>query len=352
MAIPWDSIRSLLLLVGPILVPKLLAFYRASKNSRNRALPIQSIPVNVSVALTLLASLTILYLAKTIPYFAPENVFSKTESRLQIPVDVLFTRIASSRPNETLTAADHVLRSKFINLESRLLYLQFGPDVLSECPFCNSDEPRSYFYYAIPAIIWPHIVNTVAIAAVTSPTLTGRHGAQWRTYATIASGILGAVEVYLVSSYNYQVNSRALRLHQLDMFFWDMRTYRYAALAVLNAGLAYVLFLSSTNRAFGTPPSPAERVETANRALGAARGKLNALGIIRNTTVRDDELRTRVQHYWAHEVRLMGEVMEEREVVEGVNDALSNRIKIEDISRDAETYAQSVLQPLETKKEE
>jgi len=335
MAISWDSIRSLLLLVGPILIPKLLAFYRASKNSRNRALPIQSIPVNVSVALTLLASLTILYLAKTIPYFSPENVFSKTESRLQIPVDVLFTRIASSRPNETLTAADHVLRSKFVNLESRLLYLQFGPDVLSECPFCNSDEPRSYFYYAIPAIIWPHIVNTVAIAAVTSPTLTGRHGAQWRTYATIASGVLGALEVYLVSSYNYQLNSRALRLHQLDMFFWDMRTYRYVALAVLNAGLAYVLFLSSTNRAFGT-----------------ARAKLNALGIIRNTTVRDDELRTRVQHYWAHEVRLMGEVMEEREVVEGVNDALSNRIKIEDISRDAEMYAQSVLQPLEAKKEE
>ncbi|KAF3361137.1 Dolichyl pyrophosphate Glc1Man9GlcNAc2 alpha-1,3-glucosyltransferase [Verticillium dahliae VDG1] len=49
--------------------------------------------------------------------------------------------------------------------------------------------------------------------------------------------------------------------------------------------------------------------------------------------------------YWAHEVRIMGEVMEEREVVEGVNDAIgSGRVDIERIERDAEEYARSVLQ--------
>ena len=42
----------------------------------------------------------------------------------------------------------------------------------------------------------------------------------------------------------------------------------------------------------------------------------------------------------------MGEVMEDREVVDGVNDALSNRIKIQDITNDAEQYSQTVLQPL------
>jgi hypothetical protein len=43
----------------------------------------------------------------------------------------------------------------------------------------------------------------------------------------------------------------------------------------------------------------------------------------------------------------MGEVMEEREVVEGVNDALSNRIDVSSITRDADGYAQNVLQNLQ-----
>jgi hypothetical protein len=38
-------------------------------------------------------------------------------------------------------------------------------------------------------------------------------------------------------------------------------------------------------------------------------------------------------------------MMEDREVVEGVNDALLNRIDIAGIERDAEAYAKAVLMP-------
>jgi hypothetical protein len=86
----------------------------------------------------------------------------------------------------------------------------------------------------------------------------------------------------------------------------------------------------------------------ANRALQNVKSKLNALGIVKNTTIRDEDLRSRGQAYWLHEVRLMREVMEEREVIEGVNDALSNRVNIQAVTRDAETYAESVLEPLRT----
>lgn len=158
--------------------------------------------------------------------------------------------------------------------------------------------------------------------------------------------MLGALEIYFVSSFNYQGNSRALRLNEIEMFYWSMRNYRLIAMAALNAGLAWVLFLSSTNRAFATPPSTAERVEQVNRGLITVKSKMNALGIVRNTALRDEDLRSRTHAYWTHEVRLMGEVMEDRDVIEGVNDALSNRIRIQDITRDAESYAQNVLQPV------
>ena len=125
-----------------------------------------------------------------------------------------------------------------------------------------------------------------------------------------------------------------------------MRSYRYVALAALDAAIAFVLYLSATNRAFVQSPSPAERIEQVNRALTAVRSKVNAVGIVKNTIMRDEDLRSRSQAYWQHEVRIMGEVMEEREVIDGVNDALSNRIDIQNITRDAETYTQNVLRPV------
>lgn len=342
------SIRSLAIFFGPILIPKAISYYRSLRAaSRNHNLPIRPTPPSVRLALLILLAFVTVCIIKSLPVFAPENLFTATDSRLQIPVDVLFNRILAGRPDNVLTRRDEALRGKFVNLESRLLYFQYGPAVLAECPFCNSDDPRSYFYYAVPSLIWPHIANLFVLAFVTSPSLTGRHGASWRSFTTIAAGCLALLDIYLVNSYNPQVNARATRLRDIDFFFWSMRTYRLLALATLDAGLGCLLFLSSTNRAFVQLPSTAERIEGVNRGLMAVKSKLSALGIVKNTALRDEELRQRSQAYWTHEVRLMSEVMEEREVIEGVNDALSNRINIQEITRDANAYAENVVQPLQ-----
>jgi hypothetical protein len=267
----------------------------------------------------------------------------RTQSRLQIPTDVLFTRLSALRPDNGLTDSDTALRAKFVNLESRLLYLQFGPEVLAECPFCNSDDPRSYFYYALPGLLAPHLRNLVVLSIATSNFMTGPDGSKWRTATVIASAVLAAFDVYAVNTYNYQLNSRATRLLDVEFFFWAMRFYRLAFFGLLNGVFAVLLYLSSTNRLFASPPSPAERVEAVTRQLLMTKSKLNAMGIVKNTSIRDEELREHAQAYWMHEGRLMREVMEEREVIEGVNDALSNRIQIAAISRDAETYASNIL---------
>lgn len=279
-----------------------------------------------------------------VPGLAPENVFARTQSRLQIPTDVLFNRLASLRD---LTAADQALRAKFVNLESRLLYLQFGPEVLAECPFCNAEDPRSYFYYALPGLLVSHLVNLVIVSLATSDLVAGTHGPKWRATAAVTCGLAAVLDVYLTNSYNYQANARATRLSEVDMFFWTSRLYRYLGLAALDSLVAFLLYLSSTNRAFVTPPSAAARVATVTRQLQATKSRLNAVGIIKNTATRDEELRARTQAYWQHEGRLMREVMEEREVVEGVNDALQNRVNIQDITRDADDYALNVLPRME-----
>jgi hypothetical protein len=233
-----------------------------------------------------------------------------------------------------------------VNLESRLLYLQFGPDVLGQCPFCSADEPKTYFYYALPAILWPHVLNLIILSIVTSSAWTGRHGAAWRPMVTLAAFAIAALDVYLVSSYAYQSNARATRLVDLDFFYWTLRICRHLALTFLDAGLGWILWLSSTNRAFAQLPSPAEQVEVANRSLRQSMGKLRALGILKNTALRDEELRETSRAYWNHEVMIMANAMEEREVVEGMNDALSNRIDISRVTRDADMYSHDVIGPV------
>ncbi|KAK7977550.1 hypothetical protein PG988_005040 [Apiospora saccharicola] len=346
MAIPvsWGTIKSLLLFFGPMLLPKAIGYYRTLRaGPAAQGLRIRRISPQVARTLYALAITVLVYLMVSLPFFAPENLFVRTQSRLQIPTDVLFTRLTSLRPGNALTDVDQALRAKFVNLESRLLYLQFGPDILADCPFCNSEDPRSYFYYAFPALLAPHLLNLAILSVATSDWLSGREGPRWRTTVVMTSLVIAALDVYLVHSYNYQANSRATRPQDIDMHYWDMRTYRAVALALINAAFAALLYLSSTNRAFAAPPDPAERVEAATRSLILTKSKINAVGIIKNTSTRDAELRRRVEDYWTHEGALMREVMEEREVIEGVNDALENRINIDAISRDAETYATNML---------
>ncbi|KAB5582703.1 hypothetical protein GE09DRAFT_1211338 [Coniochaeta sp. 2T2.1] len=339
--ISWGTIKSLLLFFGPLLLPKAISYYRSIKSgSAQRGLAIRPLSPTAFRALLALLLVSLVFLLKTLPVLAPENIFRTTQSRLQTPSDVLFNRLSVLRP---LSAQDTTLRSRFVNLESRLLYLQFGPDALSTCPFCTSDEPRSYFFYALPAILAPHLFNLAVLAFSTSATFSGREAASWRRAATLAAVTLAAADVYLVSTYPYQTNARALTLDKIDFFFWTARARRYVCLALLDFGLGCLLYLSSTNRAFVVPPTPAERVETAIRILAGAKSKLSAVGIVKNTALRDEELRGRTQAYWAHEGVVMRDVMEEREVVEGVNDALANRIDIRGIERDAETYAANVL---------
>ncbi|KAG6020652.1 hypothetical protein E4U41_002771, partial [Claviceps citrina] len=181
-ALPWESIRSLLICFAPFLLPKAISWYRSLRASTtSHGLPIQPTPPGVRLGLGLLFALSAVYLVQTLPPFAPENLFLGTQSRLQIPVDVLFSRVStllrrggnSSSSNEdnsnsnyihALTRSDLALRAKFVNLESRLLYLQFGPAVLADCPFCHVDDPSSYFHYALPSILWAHLANLIVIA--------------------------------------------------------------------------------------------------------------------------------------------------------------------------------------------
>lgn len=123
-----------------------------------------------------------------------------------------------------------------------------------------------------------------------------------------------------------------------------MRTFRSLAIALTSALLAALLWASATNRIFTVPPTAAERMEASLKTLDGARGRLSATAIVRNAVARDEGLRRRGEGYWRREGVVMGEVMGEREVVEGLRGALeSGRVGIGRVEEDARRYVEGIM---------
>jgi len=162
--------------------------------------------------------------------------------------------------------------------------------------------------------------------------------------ATLVGCVVAVLDVYMFQSYEWKANSLATRASELQFFYWQMRTARGLAIALVDAGLAGLLWASSTNRIFVHAASSAERLEAVTRILETTRGKLGAVGIVRNVTARDEALRKKGEQYWKREVDIMGEVMDEKEVVDGIRGALqSGRVHVGAIEEEARKYAESVI---------
>ncbi|KAL0263467.1 bifunctional chorismate synthase/riboflavin reductase [NAD(P)H] aro2 [Diplodia seriata] len=343
-AITLSGLKSLLIFFGPMLLPKAIQLYRSIRSSSNNPHGrIRPIPPAVAASLNLLYAFAIFAFVASLPYFAPENVFQTTSSRLQIPTDTLFVRLGKLRP---LNAVDEALRSKFVNLESRLLYLVYGPSVLATCPFCTSDEPSSYFYYALPSILAPHLLHLAVLGLVTSWTVSGPEGSRWRIWASLLGVTLAALEVYTIGTYDHKQNATALRLNDIEPLYWRMRTLRCVGFALMDGLLGYAMYLTSTNRWLVMPPTTSERIEENTRIIESLRGKLSMLGAMKNTVARDKGLRERNAAYWVDEGQYMGEIFEDREVVDGMQNALE-RVNVEMIESQAGGMADSIVNVME-----
>lgn len=155
---------------------------------------------------------------------------------------------------------------------------------------------------------------------------------------------LALSESYLTGAGNWKANARVIRAEDLNHFHWNMRIWRGIGIAIADAALAAFLWASSTNRMFVIPPTTAERMESAIKVLENARGRLGALGIMRNVVARDEGLRRKVEGYWRKEGQVMTEVMDEREVVEGMRSALgSGRIGVTQVEEEARRFADGIV---------
>lgn len=322
-----DSFMSIFIFVasrwGPQYYYKIKAWYYQQGPPK----AIRPSPPDAQRALNLLTITVIVALINTLPYFAPLEIFSLTQSRLQIPTDVLSTRLSSlSTPPGTLSASHTSLLENLHSLESRLRYFQYGPSVMADCKFCKAEDPESYFLYAAPAILGPHILHSFVLLLCTSGYFAGLEARRFRTAAIYAAITFAAVELLLTRSYNHQTNALATRISEVYPFFWRWRVIRSVGFAAISTVFGFLLYLKSTHRNFVEPPPAYIAADNASQRLHGLRAKIGTLSILRNTINRDSGLRSLYNECWANESRVISEVMEDREVLESINRASELRL--------------------------
>ncbi|KAI9789688.1 MAG: hypothetical protein M1816_005863 [Peltula sp. TS41687] len=346
--VSWATLKTLLFTLGPLLLPKLLTLIasirRSSSTHPNAPASTRPIPLQPKRALNILFVSALLSLLSTLPIppLQPRNIFHQTSSRLQIPTDVLFTRLSSLH---RLTASDQLLKSKLTSLDSRLLYLTHGPDPLIHCAFCTPEHPKTHLYYSLPAILTPHLAHIAALGLATSSLLAGPDAATWRTQATVAGVALAAAEVWARATYDVRANARATRVAELDAFHWRVLVLRGVAFAVVDMVLAGVVWLTATNRAWGwrRPEGAEERLERVVAGLERTGKTLQAVGIVRNAVLRSEGLSAVARNYWVREGRVLREVFEEEDEVRDAQRRVLERVHLGPVEWEAGRYVEELV---------
>lgn len=334
-----SSIFQIFLFAGPWLFPRALAFYRSIRSgNQGPNTTVRPPPPHVQRCLNILFGGVLVCLVLTLPYFATPNVFKETGSRLGLPTKLLQSRLHALREGNLapleqlfLEKMDQEPQKWNAPKDTALLYAAYGPEVVLQCPFCSPEQPNTYLYYALPAIMGWHMVHIFLLGAITSTFCSGSEGARWRTYATIAGVALAAGEFYMTYTYNWELNGLMRRLEDVDWFYWDMRMWRQLAFAAIDGLLGWFLWLTSTNRWLVKPATITEQLSEATNTLADSYTQINIVSSLRNAIVRDTELRATQEEYWLLAAREAQSIESEREVIDARNIAMSrmdiNRLK-------------------------
>ncbi|GFF37734.1 hypothetical protein IFM46972_05315 [Aspergillus udagawae] len=348
LGISFATIKSLLIFFAPIIIPRAINFYRSFQVAvASRPTP-RPIPQATRRALNVLFVTILLCFLLSLPFnpHAPSpSIFTLTRSRINTPTDIIFSRLARFRPDNTLSETDNLLRSKFTSVVARRVYLRYGPDALTSCEYCSLDNLKTYLLYYLPFnTLVPHLLHMVLVGLVTSAPFAGREAASWRNKFTIAGLALAAIDIYIVSAYDpVQSASAAVRAGIVppSSLYHQISVLRPLVFAIFDGICALLIYVTATNRFFFAPPSQADQVDqlvsTSLTSLAGASSKLHAVSVARNAVVRDKVLKDRDDAYWRTVVAMSAgntdgdasmapsSIWEEEEVVRAMSRAMAGQ---------------------------
>lgn len=192
----------------------------------------------------------------------------------------------------------------------------------------------------------PHLSHIAVLGLVTSSVFS-RFGKLWRTQAVIGAVILFLVEMWFVglSGDHYMHNSIARSEKDIIWTHWRMRIVRGIGIAMLDGLLGYALFLTGTRRwSVGWETEAVEEtMDAIGKTLERASGRLQAGNFIKQTVMRDKELREKAVEFWVAEEDL-GKEMDANEEVQKVKmSSLPSRMDLDQLTREATARSEGLL---------
>lgn len=116
----FRSIKPFWPLLLTFVLPRALGYFNALKLAYRTRPPPTPLPKNVDRSLNIFFCSVLFFLIQSFPRGPDrdiQNVFSTTNTRLGVPTDVLFARLAMIRPNGILTKTDEALRTALATKE-------------------------------------------------------------------------------------------------------------------------------------------------------------------------------------------------------------------------------------------
>ncbi|KAK5947570.1 hypothetical protein PMZ80_001723 [Knufia obscura] len=338
-----SSVKPFWPLLFTIVLPRGYGYFNALKTAYRTRPPPKPLPPRVNRSLNILFCSVLFFLVQSlrpIPNQDMQNVFSTTGTRIGVPSDVLFTRLAMLRPNGILTAADEALQSALGSKNSRTVYLAYGASTLLDCPFCHSDQPLTYTIYSLPTTVFlPHLLHLVIIGLATSATLTSPISATSRTSLLIPALMFLALDGWFNVAATFIPPITVPGQTSPSSLFVYMRRFRPISISCLDVLFALYLWTTSTGRfvffPFLSDPNAAdnagvetlqaqtqELIRNSGVALQTVQAKLRAYTIARNTVNRDQNLKAAEDRYWREVVSREAEMDSAGGGIAGNNDEI------------------------------
>ncbi|CAF9913293.1 MAG: hypothetical protein GOMPHAMPRED_007848 [Gomphillus americanus] len=341
----FESVKTLAYTFAPFLLPYLFrSFRKYQASTTTRRANRKPVPRRISLVANILLAATTIALISSCFAFSYENLITKTNSRIQTPQNVLWERVANIRPGRVLSPLDERLKDRLASTDGRCLYLIYGPDVTGNCPFCSSDEPRTFFYYALPTILGPHLLNLIVLGLSTSANVAGKEGNRFRTPVVLVGCVYVLAEIVVWLNYDWKSNMTSTVSANMFQFFGWVRLIRNVGFAIIDAGLAWFLWATATNRIMVITPSAKERLDAALQYLETTLSKTTAAKVIRSATFKDEQFHQKELEYWNEEEAKMEQIIASDTVQKAIQLARSHgRLDAEKLEQEAQGYVEIML---------
>lgn len=321
--------QTVVLLLGPVVLPKLIATIRSLRAGGSNASP-KVLARSARLSINILVAIIIVALASSFQYFQDENIIRAVGARLLMtPSDVLSHRLELLRLKQgfdRLQSDDTKLLDFLKSRDGRLLYATFGPKPILNCTWCSISNPTTYLYYAIPTIALPHVVHVALLGLITSTSLSAE-GKTFRIHATVAGIGVALGEMILLYNFELPINTRAIKQDDVIWYHWRLRAYRGVLIAALDSALAIILYLHHSGRYGLNRVTDREKIEAITNSLDSTIGNVRMGLFVKSASVRSGSISKRAMEFWDNELlekkTVSAEVEEARaSVLERVNEDL------------------------------